>query len=226
MFRAIYGALKLSTGGAAVTEVRLVREDVGLTPETVYLPDVTQLAANQDGEVIPGSGYAGPTEEVGGVARPVLWASEESDTQALYQVQVRRADLIRHWRTIATIAVPSGSTPITLQELLELGVPSTDPAFQTILSWLLGRWRGGWDAEALYERGEEVQHAGSTWAALQDSQGEEPPASPSGTSQFWALRAAGADLSKLRTTVLNGGDADPELPAGFGYFDFFGWVQP
>ena len=101
-----------------------------------------------------------------GVVSFSLWANEEGDQSSTYAIQV--AGESGQQPTTYVVTVPEGVASLTLQELLELGVTEDTESYQTVVAWLLGRWRGDWEADPAdpYEQGQQVQHQGSAWIAL------------------------------------------------------------
>jgi hypothetical protein len=194
-YRPITGNILLSTGDPARWGVRLVRSSTGWTPADVYPPDTVTLAADSEGRIVPGRDYVGPTVEVDGVERAVVWDSESSDRQSLYTIYVGPEEL-------ATVAVPTGSAPLTLQELIELGTPSGTEQFETLLSYVLGLSRGAWSASEAYPRGSLVERTGSVYRATEDVSAPSPDPLLGGPWELWLASAV---------TLPNGGDTHAVL---------------
>jgi hypothetical protein len=133
-YRPITGTWTLPQGaapGRAVATLTLVAPD--WTASDLVIPEVIQLVADEDGDVVPGPTYDGTTVEVGGKDRAVIWASEEGAQQVTYRVAIIGTQELY---AMGEYLIPPGESALTLQDILELGIPSPDPRFLTVQSYI------------------------------------------------------------------------------------------
>jgi hypothetical protein len=159
------------------------------------VPDIVSVTATKDGEVVPSPGYDGPTVTVGGIERPVLWASESGDRQSVYDVRI-------NGNIVTRITVPSGSDPIKIQDLIALGVTETDPEYTTILSYILGLSRGTWSSSEDYDTGSLVERSGSIYRATSYIASPSPDPLLGSPWELWLSSAV---------TLPNGGETNAVL---------------
>ena len=167
-FRAITGKWSLPNGGVperALATLTLTEPD--WIPDAFVVPDVIRLVVDEDGDVVPARGYTGQTIEVDGKDRAVIWTSEDGERQVTYRVRVS-GELSSFQLVDVLIPVPSGAAPITLQQILELGIAPTDPRYLTILSFIEGLFRGEWDSTQSYSRGQQVRRGAAVYIASDD----------------------------------------------------------
>jgi hypothetical protein len=134
ILRPITGTWTLPNGGnpgRSVLTLTLTSPDY--VTATVFVPDVVRVTVDADGDVVPVAGYQGLTVEVDGKDRAVIWASEEGSVQATYRAALEGAQARDD---LGEYLIPDVEEPITLQEILELGVPSSSPQYLTIQSYI------------------------------------------------------------------------------------------
>jgi hypothetical protein len=165
-YRPITGKWTLPSDGVpgrAVATLQLVAPD--WTPDAFVVPDLVRVVADADGDVVPAPGYVGATVEVDGKDRAVVWSSEDGERQVLYLVTVEGSQS----RTeLASVLIPSGTEPLTLQQILELGIDPADPRYLTILSFIEALFQGDWNAEQAYSRGQQVRRGSAVYIASED----------------------------------------------------------
>jgi hypothetical protein len=74
------------------------------------------------------------------------------------------------------------------------------------------RFKGTWAALTNYDAGDAVEHAGSTWIALQDSTGQTPPTLPTTSNAYWSLIAKKGDTGATGATGAEGPQGDQGIP--------------
>jgi len=165
-YRPITGSWVLPNAGVpdrALVTLTLVAPD--WTPDALVVPHVIQLVVDADGDVVPSRTYTGQTVEVDGKERAIIWASEDGERQVFYRValggEFAEFDL-------AEVLIPTGTAPLTLQQILELAIAPTDPRYLTILSFIAGIFRGTWDPTETYLRGQQVRRGSSVYVASED----------------------------------------------------------
>jgi hypothetical protein len=133
-YRPITGTWTLPDGGLpgrAVARLQLLSPD--WTSTDFVVPNIIELVVDDDGDVVPAPGYIGETVEVDGKDRAVIWASEDGAQQAVYRVSViGTQDLY----LMGEYLIPPGEAALTLQDILELGIPSSQTRFLTVQSYI------------------------------------------------------------------------------------------
>jgi hypothetical protein len=133
-YRAITGTWTLPDGGLpgrAVATLSLIEPD--WTSSDFVIPTVIELVADADGDVVPGPSYVGDTVEVDGKDRAVIWASEDGAQQAVYRINVIGSQDLY---SMGDYLIPPGESALTLQDILELGIPSSQPRYLTVQSYI------------------------------------------------------------------------------------------
>jgi hypothetical protein len=133
-YRPITGTWTLPNGGLperAIARLTLVEPD--WTVSDFVIPNVIELVADQDGDVVPAPGYTGQTVEVDGKDRAVIWASEDGAQQAVYRINVIGSQDLY---SMGEYLIPPGEAALTLQDILELGIPSSQTRYLTVQSYI------------------------------------------------------------------------------------------
>jgi hypothetical protein len=133
-YRPITGTWTLPNGGLperAIARLTLVEPD--WTSSDFVIPNVIELVADEDGDVVPAPGYTGQTVEVDGKDRAVIWASEDGAQQAVYRVNVIGSQELY---SMGEYLIPPGEAALTLQDILELGIPSSQTRYLTVQSYI------------------------------------------------------------------------------------------
>jgi len=165
-YRPITGTWTLPNGGIpgrAVLTLTLIRAD--WVPDALVVPDVVRLVADADGDAVPAPGYTGQTVEVDGKDRAVIWASEDGENQVMYRIALEGTQTRE---TLAEVLIPTGTHPLTIQQIIDFGVTPSDPRYQTILTFITGLFRGEWDPTATYKKGEQVRRGAAVYVADED----------------------------------------------------------
>jgi hypothetical protein len=165
-YRPIVGSWSLPNAGLptrANITLSLVAAD--WIPDRFIVPDIVRVVVDEDGDVVPAPGYTGQTVEVDGKARAIVWTSEDGERQALYRISLEGSQARE---LLAEVLIPSGTHPLTIQQIIEFGVIPTDPRYETILSFITSLFRGEWDPLETYMKGQQVRRGAAVYVASED----------------------------------------------------------
>lgn len=185
---------------------------------TLKKPDGTALAGVSVAFLLaPGSytpedqvpqGAIVATTDATGAFSATLWTNEVGETESIYTCKLPVGSF--------RFTLPSGTTPIELSLLRQAGITPNDPQYDTLLTWLVERWKGAWSALTAYSRGDQVIHDGRTWIATADTTaGDEP-----GVDAVWDLHTDRGEQGEQGEQGETGetGPVGPPGPAGIAIF--------
>jgi hypothetical protein len=218
ILRPITGTWTLPNGGNAGRSVlTLTLTSPDYVTATVFVPDVVRVTVDEDGDVVPVAGYQGLTVEVDGKDRAVIWASEEGSVQATYRAALEGAQARDD---LGEYLIPDVDEPITLQEILELGVPSSSPQYLTIQTYISEIFKGPWDENTVYQSGDQVRRGESIYVARGEIAAGVDPVEGLPWELFFsssALPGGGSFPTAHKTTHAIGG-TDVLTPADIGAY--------